>query len=278
MVADFLFTPLYRYPAGARMSSEQSDISDRDATSTFVALRYWARASQYQPTESEKVLLTECEARSNRYWQAGMAVGTGGGLGLASVARVSLVQRAAVTGAFASAASFYGQYKANKPCLLDIFELGRTTPSPLDVQARQILAVGSTATIERLHIEQQQQQRQQQRPQTPPQQHHPPLAAEPLQAVTGATAGAGTFDVEPASSPQVAPQATPAPLSAHNGSSAVSSWEAVRQRHQARLAGDVETSASGRVGQPLAAEPEYAAAGAPPRRARRNQYGDEIVE
>ena len=91
------------------------DISDRDATQIFVALRYWARASQYEPTDAEKQVLSSCEARSNRFWQAGLAVGGGGGLALASVAKVNLPQRAAIAGATGRRGEALGRPGARNP-------------------------------------------------------------------------------------------------------------------------------------------------------------------
>jgi hypothetical protein len=259
-------------------SMATTDISDRDATQTFVALRYWARASQYEPTDAEKQVLSSCEARSNRFWQAGLAVGGGGGLALASVAKVNLPQRAAIAGAFGSAASFFGQYKANKPCLQDLFEASRTAQSPLVAQARQIQRDGSTATVQRLHLEQQQRIQQEQQ--------HDERAGQAARAVS-APSGPQAFatpDSTPAASlaedTDVAPLDDLGPNSSplHSASPATNSWEAIRQRHQARLAVDPPPLGTGR---PVARPPvlETAPLDAAPRRApRRNAYGDEVVD
>ena len=252
------------------------DMSDRDATQIFVALRYWARASQYEPTDAEKQVLSSCEARSNRFWQAGLAVGGGGGLALASVAKVNLPQRAAIAGAFGSAASFFGQYKANKPCLQDLFEASRTAPSPLVAQARQIQRDGSTATVQRLHLEQQQRIQQQQQ--------HDERSGQAGRAVS-APSGLQAFatpDAPPAAplaeDTDVAPLDDLGPTSSPLASPATISWEAIRQRHQARLAVDPPPLGTGR---PVARLPvlETAPLDAAPRRApRRNAYGDEVVD
>ena len=261
-----------------------ADLTDRDASSCFVALRYWARASQYEPTDQEKAVLTNCEVRSNRLWQAGIAVGGGAGLAAASIARVNLVQRTAVTGAFASAASFYGQYKANRPCLLDIFEAGQSTTSPLDMQARQILREGTTASVQRLQQDflRQQQQQQQQQQHEPPQQRlpinnsltgwHAPVPAETTQAEATVPHQQANALATESSVPSIA---APAMAANELGAPPGSSWDAVRQRHQARLAGEIEAPPTprGRAAMVAAAEPDGTR-----RAARRNAYGDEILE
>ena len=254
-------------------------LSDSAATSAMVALRYWARATAYEPNEEEKRVLTACEERSVLFWRAGLVVGGGAGLALANVSKVNLTQQVAVAAGIGSAASIWGQYKANRPCLQDLFELRAN--SPLGGMARQIMREGGQAAVQRMHRE------------VNAQQHAaaatPPPASPPNRVVTTAHApddGASAPDdshgqSDPSHSDGyvggAGPQAAPA-----------DSWEAVRQRYQARRLDEnadresareavlVPPSLLGAGSQGRAAAPTEHEHGGP--RRRRNAYGDEVLE
>ena len=98
-------------------------LSDSKATEAIIALRYWARATNYELQPNERDALSRCDSYARDLWRAGVLVGGGGGIGLASAVRVPMVQRFAVGAAFGSAGGFYSQYKANKPCLQYLMEL-----------------------------------------------------------------------------------------------------------------------------------------------------------
>ena len=227
--------------------------SNSEASSTFIALRFWARVTGYEPTDEEKKVLTACEDRSMQLWRSGLMLGGGGGLALASAARLPLPQRVACTGAFASAASFIGQHRANAPCLDDLFELGRHTPSPLVQQAREIIREGSQASTLRMHRQLAASQ-QQQAP------HAETAVAPHATAVSGPTP-------EPPDHPR--DETVDRPRS-NTGSD---SWEAVRQRYQIR---QVEQGPEGTAVPFNAVAPETVPK--PRGIVKRNAYGDEVVE
>ena len=89
-----------------------SGLSNGKAVEAIVALKYWMRATDYQPHAEEKAVLLACEQKANDLWRAGMGVGGFGGLGVASAAKLPLVPKLAVTTAFASAGGFYGNVRA----------------------------------------------------------------------------------------------------------------------------------------------------------------------
>ena len=77
--------------------------TDGKATEAIIALRYWARATGYELTQAEKDAIARCAEHERQLWRAGILVGGGVGLGLASAVRVPMVQRIAVGVSFASA-------------------------------------------------------------------------------------------------------------------------------------------------------------------------------
>ncbi len=127
--------------------------SDRQATEIFLALRYWARATRYEPTPGERDVMRRGDQRSNIFWKMGAAVGGAGGIGLASLRRVPWMHRLAIGAATASMGSFYATFMANKPCMNELLEHGRHAESPLARQAHRILRDGGAATIEELQRE-----------------------------------------------------------------------------------------------------------------------------
>ena len=72
------------------------------ATEAIIALRYWARATNYAPTRVERETLAKCDEYARMLWRAGVIVGGGSGLGISSAVRVHWAQRLAVSAAFAS--------------------------------------------------------------------------------------------------------------------------------------------------------------------------------
>lgn len=263
-------------------------ISDQRATEAMIALRYWARATKYTVTGAESAVLTACEERSVQLWKAGIAFGGASGFGLALAMRTGMVQRMAVAGAGASFGSMVGQYKANAPCLENLLALDKRSddpeavpPSPLASMAKQILRDGGALTIRNL-----QQDRSGAVPQGPgPSQRD----ANAPRASGGAAPGdARSMQQDEERPPLVAPRdggrdeqdpfATTAARPAVATPPAGDSWEAVRQRHRARAAGDDPSSASrgARLGPLSAADSEHDPSR--PRRVRRNQYGDDIIE
>jgi hypothetical protein len=247
-------------------------ISDADATSAFVALRYWARATRYQPTEAERDVLTACEERSNFFWRAGLAAGAGAGLALTTVSKLQFIQGAAVAGSFASVGSLMGQYKANAPCLHDIFEVGRHTHSPLERQARRIVSEGGKYAVQRILQEQAATDANAAGPALPA------PAARPARGSVESSDAPEERTLAPRSSAEESdfhsPQHSPDAGAREQAGPPSDSWEAVRQRYQARLAGDEPSTSSGlRLPAPPKLDNEPS-----PRRVRRNAYGDEIVE
>ena len=240
--------------------------SDSEAAQTFVALRYWSRATQYEISEPEKAVLSACEARSVQYARMGLFAGGSAGLLIGAVSRqMSMLSKLSVGCAGASGASMYGQYKANAPCLHDLFELKRQAHSPLAEQASAIMREGTAATVERLHI----QARKQQAERLP--------ASAPSVAPMGSSATDEHAQLPTSGALSPTPRAR-APLAAHDNE-ATDSWEAVRQRYQARLAGDQQPPSVAEA--PSAATHESplleASQGEARRVVRRNAYGDEIV-
>ena len=43
-------------------------MSDGKATEAIIALRYWARATNYELTENEKEVLNSCDERAQQMW------------------------------------------------------------------------------------------------------------------------------------------------------------------------------------------------------------------
>ena len=225
-----------------------------------------------------------------------MIVGGGAGMGVATAVRVPFVQRVAVGAAFASAGGFYSQYKANLPCLQGLLELEErdgAEPSPLAAQTRQILRVGGPATIRSFQKNADDASRQALTPAPPP-------PGSISSVISGTTRGApsdvvgGPFAsddlrIERDAGPAAAAAATSASTEASAASvpaagldgPAGDSWEAVRQRYQARAAGDDPSAARATreawEDAASAAPAGFSQGGGRPRRVVKNQYGDEIV-
>ena len=249
------------------------NLSDREAMQIIVALKYWTRATRYEATPQEQQALVTCDEKAGMLWKAGAAVGGIAGFGLTSLAaknKVPLMQRFAVSGAFASGGSFFGDYKSNKYCLDAILTLSETVrsgedleqqgsvASPLAAQAKQILLDGPAATA-RGRMEGPSQLRSESR-----RSNVVPSLPSTNDAMHSMDHGASApaFDTD-RPEPSVAFQ--PAP-------SGVDSWEAVRERYRARQAGEEPPSMT-------PASPQidsFHASPAAPVRRRKNQYGDEV--
>ena len=81
--------------------SGESDIGLREAAETFGALNFWMRATRFEPTEPERVVLEAANERAMRHAMLGTVLGGGGALALARQQRLRNVQclGAAVAGA-----------------------------------------------------------------------------------------------------------------------------------------------------------------------------------
>jgi len=266
------------------------NLSDREAMQIIVALKYWTRATRYEATPQEQQALVTCDEKAGMLWKAGAAVGGIAGFGLTSLAaknKVPLMQRFAVSGAFASGGSFFGDYKSNKYCLDAILTLSETVrsgedleqqgsvASPLAAQAKQILLDGPAATARGLKADleagQSMGQRGPVRMEGPSQLRSESRRSNVVPSLPSTNdamhsmdhgASAPAFDTD-RPEPSVAFQ--PAP-------SGVDSWEAVRERYRARQAGEEPPSMT-------PASPQidsFHASPAAPVRRRKNQYGDEV--
>lgn len=275
------------------------NLSDREAMQIIVALKYWTRATSYKATPQEQEALVACDDKAGMLWKAGAAVGGIAGFGLTSLGvknKVPLIQRFAVSGAFASGGSFYGVFRSNKFCLNTILGLSETVrfgedleqhgsvASPLAAQAKQILLDGPAATARNLKADIEAGQRgsvRMERPSPPrrPEQnamHAPPPPSLPSSSddvssiAHAGSAFAHDFDrAEPSAAlqPAMRPNKDVAP-------SGVDSWEAVRERYRARKAGE-QQQPSFAPAEPQN-DPFHEAHQAAPVRTRRNQYGDEV--
>ena len=247
----------------------------------YIPLWSQARATNYNPTPAEQEALGRCDEYARMLWRFGVITGGGGGMGVGSAVRVPMVQRVAVGAAFASAGGFYSQYKANLPCLQRLLELDQPASapaSPLAVQARTILRDGGPAAIRRLQGAE--------AARRAPDLMRPATAVAVSDGATHLTSDhayggddGAMRDREP--TPATAPAAP---------SSSGDSWEAVRQRYQARAAGDDPSAASAagamreassRDVSPRGSLAPIASGGSPTPAGRgrvvRNAYGDEVV-
>ena len=260
-------------------------LSDAKSTETFVALRFWARSTGYTPTPEESKVLTACEERSSTFWRYGIVGGGASGVALSAALKVAPVQNVAVSTAFASLASLYAQYRANKPCLEDLFELSAHTHSPLAEQAREIVRTGGAATVR--EVQREVQRRAQLAAGEQRSRSASEVASDSTTSVEGIAAGsrAGSL-VAPSGPSPFGPSpfetsAVPAPSPSSQGDS----WEAVRQRYRARAEGD-SGAAPGQPAAPASSAPAAAWVPAAPmtegtpmqRRVRRNAYGDEVLD
>ena len=257
-------------------------ITDSKATEVLIALRYWARSTNFEPNEQEKAVLTECEELSVKLWKVGITVGGLSGLGAATAMKVAMIQRAAVASAGASLGSAYGQFKANAPCLNNILALGEsrsgfmdemTPPSPLAMQAKRILHDGGAMTLRSIQEAQTQARGSDLRARGG-------SPESETRAVPNATTGTGS------DSPQPDPDWSTSSNNETNERPILpppsgDSWEAVRQRYRARRAGDdsgvFASDTWSAAEQAAGASASSTEASRRPGRVRRNAYGDEIV-
>ena len=191
-----------------------------------------------------------------------------------------MVQRFAVGAAFGSAGGFYSQYKANKPCLQYLMELDQhenAPPSPLAVKARQVLQDGGPMSIRRMQTE------QAERRAASTQSNIPQVAAR-LQRMHSERATASSSqdtDDAPAVVTAAPPQVVTAnSLASDDSTTRGDSWEAVRQRYQARAAGDDPAAASAAREAYTQSQPGDDGLGGrrgSGGRVVKNAYGDEVV-
>ena len=88
-------------------------VTNSKALETMVALRYWARATNYDMTAEERAVISACDQKASELWRAGVGLGGFGGLALATGVSVPMLSRLAVGSAFASVGGFYGTFRAN---------------------------------------------------------------------------------------------------------------------------------------------------------------------
>ena len=238
----------------------KDSLSHVKATDIFIGLKYWARATRYEPTPGEREILEEGTARSARNSAIGAFAGAGTGASLCySLKVVQSAQRAALAVTFAWIGSLVGQFMANRPCLSALYDNGAREHSPLAQQAAylQRFSKGLIATREerdiitrRMHDE---------------------------QAAKAAVADAAAVPPLPLA-PEVDPLqemlAPEQPVSATT--QALTSWAQIRAMREAerddRQARAVTSSA------PVELKPVSVPLGLQPnRRERKNAYGDEII-
>ena len=133
----------------------QDGLSHVKATDIFIGLKYWARATRYEPTPGEREVLEEGTARSSRNSAFGAFAGAGTGASLCYRLKVvQSAQRAALTVTFAWIGSLVGQFMANRPCLSALYDHGAREHSPLAQQAAylQRFSKGLVATREERDI------------------------------------------------------------------------------------------------------------------------------
>lgn len=291
------------------MATHESRVrpDNRKATEVFVALRYWARASGYVPTEAEKQVLTACEARANRQWATGVVVGSVGGFVLGTRLKLPMIQRSIIASAAAAVGSLYGQYASNGPCLCELLDMatssfGEESSSPLAAQAREILRVGGPETVRSL------QRAASDSPRLTPGQalagdsalQRDRREATPWEAAVSEKAE-GAEEGEEETSERGATRSIAAQVARGRPATGPSSWEEVRARYEARKAGGVAEGGPAHDGPsplgdaPPAHPPRVETGGAPwraaapeqepppapaglARRSRKNAYGDEVFD
>lgn len=247
-----------------------ASLTNTKATDVFIGLKYWARATRYDPTPAEQQVLEACAERSTRNWMAGLVVGAASGLAACyRLTSVRGVQRFVLSSTGAAVGSLAGQFFAHAPCLCEIYALGEREHSPLAQQAAFLhsFSKGSVTTREERaaltrRVEDQVASKQRAAAEL---EARPVEEADPIAALT-----------EPAP--------PPAPAQKH------ASWAEIRARYQA---GGRSLSASptsqerpelvgdGRALPPPPSLPQSDApsgdgSGRGPRRVRRNAYGDII--
>ena len=196
-------------------------------------------------------------------------------MGIASVVRAGLAQRMAVGAAFASVGAMYSEYKANAPCVNDLLALGGDV-SPLAAAAEQITREGSAKVVRRI-----------QRAKSDG--RVPDLPSATKAAERGREHGAALAkvaneeDLSIGVHSAIAGDLTGAAAGdrtdeSRDGAQRVNSWEAVRQRYQARAAGDEERPQQQHT-RPSPDEPAHIGDPSATRsRVRRNAYGDEVID
>ena len=260
-----------------------SAVTDSKATEVIIALRYWTRATGYQPTSEEQAVLRACDDKATNLWRAGIGIGGSGGLTLSTYLKMPVIQRLAIGSAFASMGSFYGSFKANKHCLDGILDLGKpgsefdpSSTSRLANQAHQILKDGGAMTVRSLTEAQAARRHQndnsaQHRGTV---QHGPGMPeAQRLQNHVATIATPSETRTESPTEQPASPNFDTVPLVSGD------SWEAVRQRYRARQMGESPGMASPPLAPPPAAPISRGAAQTTETRGRvrRNAYGDEVV-
>lgn len=269
-----------------------SDLTDRESMQIIVALKYWTRATSYVGSPDEQAALKACDEKAAMLWKAGAAVGGIAGFGLASVgAKIPMMQRMAVSGAFASGGSFFGVFKSNSYCLNTILALNEqvhtfgdeserrdSVASPLAAQAHQILRDGPAATARNLKADMEADRFRHleggrsriEGPSALRPSGIPP--AQPLQQAEAPPTDRripDDFDhmESSSSSSSVVPVIAqpPTPPAASSGDS----WEAVRARYRARQAGELAPEDAPPLNSWANDQPSA------PRR-RTNQYGDDM--
>ena len=145
------------YEGGGLLNSRFSaaeytaSLTNTKATDIFIGLKYWARATRYDPTPSEQQVLEACAERSSRNWMAGLVVGAASGLAACyRLTAVRGIQRFVLSSTGAAVGSLAGQFYAHAPCLCEIYALGEREHSPLAQQAAFLhsFSKGSVTTRE----------------------------------------------------------------------------------------------------------------------------------
>ena len=110
----------------------KNGLSHVKATDIFIGLKYWARATRYEPTPGEREILEDGTSRSSRNSALGAFAGAGTSASLCySLRVVQSAQRAALTITFSWLGSLVGQFMANRPCLCAVYDNGAREHSPL---------------------------------------------------------------------------------------------------------------------------------------------------
>ena len=264
----------------------KANLSHIKATDIFIGLKYWARASRYEPTPKEQEILEQGTARSNRNSAVGAFAGSGFGVSACySLKLVQSAQRVALTITSAWIGSLVGQFLSNRPCLHDVYDNGAKEHSPLAQQAAflQRFSKGTVFTREERDTLNRR------------------LFEKPASGVAGVPAvSMPAFEKAPARGAGMPAAPSPLPLSplpsaaadadplqdllapeqpAAPAAPAHASWAQIRARYQAEQQG----LAPGRGGPPE--PPPSPSGGRPSARATRgaagtakkNQYGDDII-
>jgi len=244
----------------------KDSLSHIKATDIFIGLKYWARATRYEPTPGERVILEEGTSRSARNSAIGAFAGAGTGASLCySLKVVQTAQKAALAVTFAWVGSLVGQFMANRPCLSALYDHGAREHSPLAQQAAylQRFSKGLVATREERDII--------------TRRMHDELAAK---AAVAEAAAAPLLPLAPEADPLQEMLAPEQPVSATT--QALTSWAQIRamreaerdDRSQAPSSAPHTGFSSGPIA-PIAPIAPVAPLGA--RRVRKNAYGDEII-